>query len=70
VRTHGSGTKRFTHPIVGELILAYEELAVTHEPGNVMLIYTAEPGSPSQERLRLLAAWARTEQLEKHSEPA
>jgi transcriptional regulator with XRE-family HTH domain len=58
VRTHGSGTKRFHHPIVGELVLAYEELAVTAEPGNVMLIYSAEPGSPSAERLKLLASWA------------
>ena len=33
VRTHGSGTKRFRHPVVGELTLAYEELAVTAEPG-------------------------------------
>lgn len=57
VRTHGAGTKRFTHPIVGELTLAYEELRLTAEPGNVMLIYTAEPGSPSAERLRLLASW-------------
>ena len=60
VRTHGSGTKRFHHPVVGELTLAYEELALTAEPGNVMLIYTAEPGSPSAERLRLLASWAAT----------
>ncbi len=57
VRTHGAGTKRFHHPIVGELILAYEELAITAEPGNVLLIYTAEPGSPSAERLKLLASW-------------
>ena len=33
VRTHGAGTKRFDHPLVGELVLAYEELAVTAEPG-------------------------------------
>ncbi|UED82981.1 helix-turn-helix domain-containing protein [Streptomyces profundus] len=58
VRTHGSGTKRFHHPVVGELVLVYEELAVTAEPGNVMLIYTAEPGSSSAERLGLLASWA------------
>ncbi|MGU3586857.1 helix-turn-helix domain-containing protein [Rhodococcus sp. C26F] len=58
VRTHGAGTKRFHHPIVGELILAYEELELTAEPGHVMLIYTAEPGSPSAERLRLLASWS------------
>lgn len=58
VRTHGSGTKRFHHPVVGELTLAYEELAITAEPGQVLLVYTAEPGSPSAERLRLLASWA------------
>jgi len=60
VRTHGSGTKRFNHPVVGELTLAYEELAITADPGTVLLIYTAEPGSPSAERLRLLASWAAT----------
>jgi transcriptional regulator with XRE-family HTH domain len=57
VRTHGTGTKRFHHPIVGELSLAYEELAITAESGLVMMIYTAEPGSPSAERLGLLASW-------------
>ncbi|MFJ3489621.1 helix-turn-helix domain-containing protein [Leifsonia aquatica] len=57
VRTHGAGTKRFRHPLVGELVLAYEELAVTAEPGVVLMIYTAEPGSPSAERLGLLASW-------------
>ncbi|WP_442576495.1 helix-turn-helix domain-containing protein [Microbacterium sp. F51-2R] len=58
VRTHGSGTKRFRHPVVGELTLVYEELAITAQPGHVLLVYTAEPGSPSAERLRLLASWA------------
>jgi len=58
VRIHGAGTKRFNHPVVGEVSLAYEELAITAEPGLVLMIYTAEPGSPSAERLRLLASWA------------
>jgi transcriptional regulator with XRE-family HTH domain len=58
VRTHGAGTKRFHHPVVGELTLAYEELAITAEPGQVLMVYTAEPGSSSAERLRLLASWA------------
>jgi transcriptional regulator with XRE-family HTH domain len=58
VRTHGTGSKRFHHPDVGELVLAYEELAITAEPGLVLLVYTAEPGSPSAERLRLLASLA------------
>lgn len=58
VRTHGAGTKWFIHPVVGELTLAYEEFAVTAEPGHILLVYTAEPGSPSADRLRLLASWA------------
>jgi transcriptional regulator with XRE-family HTH domain len=53
VRTHGSGTKHFRHPVVGELTLAYEELAIT-----------AEPGRTSAERLRLLASWAASQRLE------
>jgi len=62
VRSHGTGTKRFDHPVVGELTLAYEELAVTAEPGHALYIYTAEPGSPSAERLGLLASWGASEQ--------
>lgn len=58
VRTHGSGSKRFRHPVVGEVTLAYEELTMTAEPGLVLMVYTAEPGSPSSERLRLLSSWA------------
>jgi transcriptional regulator with XRE-family HTH domain len=60
VRTHGAGTKRFHHPIVGELVLAYEELAITANPGHILMIYTAEPGSPSAERLQLMASWQKT----------
>jgi hypothetical protein len=32
------------------------------EPGLTLTIYTAEPGSPSDEALRLLASWAASEQ--------
>ncbi|MBP2381260.1 helix-turn-helix domain-containing protein [Brachybacterium sacelli] len=64
VRTHGAGTKRFHHPVVGELTLAYEELAITAEPGRAVIVYTAEPGSTSQERLRLLASWQASRRAE------
>jgi transcriptional regulator with XRE-family HTH domain len=61
VRHHGSGTKQFDHPVVGELTIAYEGLELVAEPGLVLTIYTAEPGSASEERLRLLGSWAATE---------
>lgn len=61
VRTHGSGTKRFNHPEVGELNLAYEELNVTAEEGLALYIYTAEPGSESHQKLQLLASWNKTQ---------
>ncbi|GAB2592452.1 helix-turn-helix transcriptional regulator [Streptomyces capparidis] len=60
VRHHGTGTKRFHHRAVGDLTLAYEGLEMAAEPGLTLTIYSAEPGSPSAEALRLLASWAAT----------
>ncbi|WP_067832609.1 helix-turn-helix transcriptional regulator [Actinomadura kijaniata] len=60
VRLHGTGTKHFHHQAVGPLTLAYQSLEMTAEPGLTLTIYTAEPGSPSEEGLRLLASWAAT----------
>lgn len=51
------GFKSFHHPVVGDLTLQYEALAVTGDPDQVLGVYTAEPGSPAQEALLLLAAW-------------
>jgi transcriptional regulator with XRE-family HTH domain len=61
VRHHGTGFKTFRHRIVGELTLAYEGLEMAAEPGLTLTLYTAEPGSASEERLRLLASWAASE---------
>jgi hypothetical protein len=61
VRRHGTGTKRFHHPAVGDLTLAYESLDLAAEPGLNLTVYTAEPGSSSEEGLRLLASLAATE---------
>ena len=37
------------------------ELGGIAEPGLVLMVYTAEPGSASAERLRLLASWGASE---------
>lgn len=64
VRRHGAGTKDFHHHVAGDLTLSYEGLELTAEPGLSFLIYTAEPGSQSQQRLSLLASWAATQRNE------
>ncbi|MCD4850606.1 helix-turn-helix transcriptional regulator [Arthrobacter sp. AK01] len=61
VRHHGTGFKTFVHPIVGEMTLAFEGLEMAAEPGLTLTIYAAEPGSPSAERMQLLASWAASE---------
>ncbi|QIP83205.1 helix-turn-helix domain-containing protein [Streptomyces sp. Tu 2975] len=69
VRHHGTGVKRWHHPIVGELTLAFEGLEMAAEPGLTLTIYTADPGSPSEEGLRLLASWAATQDADTDAEP-
>ncbi|MCK7621612.1 helix-turn-helix transcriptional regulator [Streptomyces sp. RS10V-4] len=54
--THG--TKLYRHPLVGELTLTYESLTLPDDPDQALYLYTAEPGSPSDQALRLLASWS------------
>lgn len=62
VRLHDNGTKRFHHPIVGELSLSFEELPLPADHGLTITAYTAEPGTSSHDGLALLASWAATTQ--------
>ena len=55
---HRSGSKRFHHPLVGDLTLAYEQLVLPADPGLAIVTYSAEPGSPSEQALRELARWS------------
>lgn len=57
-RTHG--TKHFHHPVVGDLVLGYEAFSPADDPEQTLGVSTAEPGSPSAERLQLLASWSRS----------
>jgi transcriptional regulator with XRE-family HTH domain len=60
VFVHRHGTKRFHHPAIGELELAYEGLELSGDEALTIVTYDAEPGTPSGDGLELLAAWAAT----------
>jgi transcriptional regulator with XRE-family HTH domain len=58
VRIHTSGVKLLHHPVVGDLDLPFESFPLPADPSQSLLTYTAEPGSPTQDALNLLASWA------------
>ncbi|MGO1057225.1 helix-turn-helix transcriptional regulator [Crossiella sp. CA198] len=54
-KTHG--TMRLTHPLVGDLTLHYETLALPGDHDQSLTTYHAKPGTPAEQSLRLLASW-------------
>jgi hypothetical protein len=62
---HRTGVKRLRHPVVGVLDLTYEAMELPADPGLTIFTYTAEPGTPSEDGLKLLASWAATQDLAK-----
>ncbi|MFI5801871.1 helix-turn-helix transcriptional regulator [Streptomyces sp. NPDC051561] len=62
VRTRHEGIKRLQHPEVGRLELTYQSLDLPTSSRSVhdLTFYTAEPGSTSEDRLKLLASLAAT----------
>ncbi|MCL8027496.1 helix-turn-helix transcriptional regulator [Nocardioides bruguierae] len=65
VRIHRSGLKHFVHPDVGELALHYEVLPVLADEGQAITVYAAEVGSPTHEKLQLLASMSATQRAER-----
>ncbi len=61
VRLHRGGYKDFRHRAVGELHLAFDALDIPNAPGLTLTAYSADPGTPSEDGLRLLSSWAVTE---------
>jgi len=55
------GTRLYNHPVVGEITLDWDALTSDAEPDQQLIVYTAEPGSRSDEALRELAAQADSE---------
>lgn len=64
VRSRHEGLKRLQHPVVGYLELTYQgaELSNTSRAARGLNLYTAEPGTPHEDRLRVLGSWAATGQ--------
>jgi transcriptional regulator with XRE-family HTH domain len=60
VRLHHTGSKRFRHPVVGDLTVGFNATELPADPSLTLTVYTAEPGSDSAEKLALLASWAAT----------
>ncbi len=55
VRPKVAGKRLLHHPVVGELELFHEKLAVTGTDGHLLVIHHAEPGSASERALERLA---------------
>ena len=51
----GTNTRVYRHPVVGTMELAAELMALTEDDGQRVAVFTAEPASPSEAALQLLA---------------
>lgn len=59
VRIRFEGVKRLNHPEVGRLEMAFRSLnlPVPQRAVRELVVYAAEPGTPAEDRLKLLASW-------------
>ena len=60
VGAFGDGTKGIHHPVVGELRLEHSAMVLPGETGLSMTVYSAPPGSATEDGLALLSSWAAT----------
>jgi transcriptional regulator with XRE-family HTH domain len=60
VRLHRTGFKDIHHPVVGDLHLSFDAMDLPADPGLSVVVYSAEPGSASEDALSLLASWSAT----------
>ncbi|RNG37286.1 helix-turn-helix transcriptional regulator [Streptomyces botrytidirepellens] len=70
VRLHHTGRKSFRHPAIGVITLDFDAMELPAQPGLTLTAYSAAPGTPDHDTLRLLAAWAATEADEPTERPA
>ncbi|MFE0190297.1 helix-turn-helix transcriptional regulator [Streptomyces sp. NPDC058989] len=70
IRRKTRETKRFRHPLVGELTLDYESLTVNSAPGQQLVVYQAAPGSASEQALILLGSLTADDPAQHPDDPA
>jgi len=58
VRGSDQRRKRYVHPVAGPMTLDVQRFAVLGAPDQLLVVYTAEPGSDAEQALRFLAGWA------------
>ncbi|MFB2584935.1 MmyB family transcriptional regulator [Herbiconiux liukaitaii] len=51
--------KRLRHPLVGELTIEYEALALPGDPDQTLFVYTTEPGTAYRQAMDVLVSWIR-----------
>ncbi|HUQ55566.1 helix-turn-helix transcriptional regulator [Lentzea sp.] len=55
VRACASTAHHMHHPVAGEIVVKQQTLRIPHAPDQTLTVVTADPGSPSQAALTLLA---------------
>lgn len=60
VHVYLNGVKRLRHRVVGDLELAHERMDLPSDPGLTIVTFSAEPGSASEDGLKLLSSWSAT----------
>ncbi|MBF6245685.1 helix-turn-helix domain-containing protein [Nocardia elegans] len=51
------GTKTLNHPEVGELTLDWDTFRYAGDPDQQLVLWSAQPGTTSHEKLRILTSW-------------
>ena len=70
VATRDTGTKHLRHPVVGDLHLDWNAVTWAADPDLQIIVWTAEPGTPSYDGLQLLSSWAADRSHADSSHPA
>lgn len=52
------GTKQMHHSEVGDLCLDWDSFRYSGDPDQQLVLWSTEPGSASQDKLRILASWS------------